>query len=90
VALAVLLAAAVPEALTIALNQVLQLRERMWDALLYVNIPRDAMLAILPWLVVPRLGLLGLVGTYLVARLIALGAIWLLTRRGSAELTAGA
>lgn len=79
-ALVLLLAAAVPEALTVALNQSLQTRERMWQALVAINIPRDTVILLGAWLLVPRLGAVGAAGAYLAGRMLALLAMAFLVR----------
>lgn len=73
--LGILLAAALPEALTIALNQLLQSRERMWTAIIWVNIPRDSIIVLGALVLAPRYGARGLAAAYLVGRLTALIAI---------------
>ena len=78
--LAVLLAAALPEALASAMNQSLQARERMWEALLGINLPRDLVIAGAAVLLVPRYGALGAAGAYLAGRLVAFGVMFYLVR----------
>lgn len=73
--LLILLGATVPEVLTIALNQVLQSRERMWTAILWVNIPRDSIIIYAALELVPRYGAKGLAASYLIGRLVAFVSI---------------
>ena len=79
-ALALLLAASVPEALTIALNQSLQTSERMWEAFLGINIPRDTVIIVTAVLLVPRFGATGAAAAYLSGRLVALCSMVYLVR----------
>ncbi|MFZ5624256.1 MAG: hypothetical protein ACOY71_07470, partial [Gemmatimonadota bacterium] len=77
-ALLVLLAAAIPETLTVALNQGVQVRERMWQALVAVNLPRDAVILGGALLLIPTHGALGAAAAYLAGRLVAfVGVVWL-------------
>jgi O-antigen/teichoic acid export membrane protein len=78
--LLVLLGATVPEALTIAFNQVLQTRGKMWHALACINLPRDLLMPILAWNLAPQLGGLGGAVACGGARLIAAVSIVLLVR----------
>lgn len=73
--LVVLMCAAIPEVLTIALNQVLQSRERMWTAILWVNIPRDSIIVCAALALVPRYGAGGLAASYLIGRVVAVVSI---------------
>ncbi len=84
--LILLLLAGVPEALTIALNQGLQVRERMWSALAAVNVPRDAVILIAAALLVPRIGALGAAAAYLAGRSVGLAAITLRVRHDLVRL----
>jgi len=79
-AVLVLLVAALPEALTIALNQSLQARERMWRALVGINLPRDLIILIAAGLLVPRYGALGAAGAYFVGRSVGLFMIAVMVR----------
>jgi O-antigen/teichoic acid export membrane protein len=79
-ALALLLVAALPEALTNALNQSLQTRERMWESFLGINIPRDLVIIAAAFVLVPRYGAVGAACAYLSGRLIALGMMFYLVR----------
>jgi O-antigen/teichoic acid export membrane protein len=89
--LAILLTAALPEALTLALNQLLQSRERMWTAILWVNIPRDSLIVIAAFALVPRYGARGLAAAYLFGRVIALLAIVIAAYRiGGTRITTAA
>jgi O-antigen/teichoic acid export membrane protein len=80
-ALVLLLAAAVPEALTVALNQSLQTRERMWQALVAINVPRDLVILLGAWLLIPHLGAVGAAGAYLAGRTVGLAAVAGVVRR---------
>jgi O-antigen/teichoic acid export membrane protein len=71
VVLLILLAATMPEGVTIACNQVLQSREKMWHAMLLINVPRDSLLVLLAWYIAPVYGATGLAICYLAARLVA-------------------
>jgi O-antigen/teichoic acid export membrane protein len=76
-----LLAATVPESLTIALNQVLQVRAKMWHALLAINLPRDLLMPLLAWQLAPAHGAFGGAAAYLAGRLIASASMILLVRK---------
>jgi O-antigen/teichoic acid export membrane protein len=76
-----LLAATVPESLTIALNQVLQVRAKMWHALLAINLPRDLLMPLVAWQLAPVHGALGGAAAYLAGRLLAAGSMLLLVKR---------
>jgi O-antigen/teichoic acid export membrane protein len=73
--LALLLAATLPESLTIATNQLLQSRERMWTAIIFVNVPRDTVMLVAALLLVPSMGARGLAAAYLLGRLVAFASI---------------
>lgn len=79
-ALALLLLAALPEALTNALSQSLQTRERMWEAVLAINLPRDLTILAVALLCIPRYGALGAAAGYLCGRLVALCSMLFLVR----------
>jgi O-antigen/teichoic acid export membrane protein len=79
-ALVVLLAASIPEALTNALAQSLQTRERMWDAFLGINIPRDSVIVAVAFFLVPVYGAAGAAAAYLIGRVVAFGAMLYLVR----------
>jgi O-antigen/teichoic acid export membrane protein len=90
--LLLLLAASIPEALTIAMNQVLQSSERMWRALLLINLPRDLTIPVTAYLLVPSLGAVGLALACMVGRIIAfviMGFILLQDRVHIGELEHG-
>lgn len=80
-ALALLLAATLPESLTIAMNQLLQSRERMWTAILFVNLPRDTVMLAAAYFLVPSLGARGLATAYLLGRVVAFAMICIPARR---------
>lgn len=63
--------AVIPEALTIAMNQVVQSKERMWTALLYVNVPRDLLIVFASLMLISDYGALGMAYAYLAGRLTA-------------------
>lgn len=67
-ALLVLLVAAVFESTALALYQTLQSRERMWQAMRVVILPRDIILPALAFVLAPSHGALGLAIAYLVSR----------------------
>ncbi|MEP6835787.1 MAG: oligosaccharide flippase family protein [Gemmatimonas sp.] len=71
-AIGLLLLAAIPESLTIALSQSLQTRERMWEALLGVNFPRDITMIVVAWKFVPLYGAFGAAAAYLAGRTMGL------------------
>ena len=79
--LLVLVAAAVPEGLTVAMNQVIQSRGKMWLAFFAINIPRDTAIPLVAWRLVPSHGALGLAVGYLSGRLLALCVTALLVLR---------
>ncbi|MBC8089229.1 MAG: oligosaccharide flippase family protein [Phycisphaerae bacterium] len=77
-AIILLLASALPETITNALHQSLQARERMWDALLAVNVPRDTVIVIVALLLIPSRGVTGAAIAYFCGRVAALlGVYWL-------------
>jgi O-antigen/teichoic acid export membrane protein len=78
--LLVLLCASLPESLTIALNQVLQARAKMWQALLRINLPRDLVMPVLAWLLAPSLGASGGALAYMGGRLVGALSMLMLIR----------
>jgi O-antigen/teichoic acid export membrane protein len=76
-----LMAATIPESLTIALDQLIQSQSRMWLAVSAVNLPRDISLPVAAWWLTPLLGARGLALGYLAARVIGLVMIVLVTAR---------
>ncbi|MEP6778577.1 MAG: hypothetical protein ABJC26_01715, partial [Gemmatimonadaceae bacterium] len=80
VPLLLLLAAALPEVVTNALNQSLQKRERMWHSFLAINVPRDIVIITVAFLLVPTMGATGAAIAYLSGRVVALCAMYLLVR----------
>ena len=70
--LIVLLAGIVAEALTMALYQVVQSRERMWHGVRAIVLPRDLAVPLLALALVPSHGAAGLAWAYLLARAIGL------------------
>lgn len=71
-ALLVMLGAAIPQALALAILQRPQSQERMWGTFLAVTLPRDILLVALAFYLVPRYGALGLGFAYAAAWVIAL------------------
>jgi O-antigen/teichoic acid export membrane protein len=67
-ALLLLLASTVPEALTIAMFQLVQANDRLWSAVLRINIPRDLLIPILAFSLAPRFGAAGAAAAYLAGR----------------------
>ncbi|MDQ6610843.1 MAG: hypothetical protein M3Y64_00300, partial [Gemmatimonadota bacterium] len=80
VPLLLLLGAALPEAVTNALSQSLQKRERMWDSFLAINIPRDLVIVTAAFLLVPKYGATGAASAYLTGRIVAVCAMYALVR----------
>ena len=76
--LLVLLAATIPESLTIALSQVVLAQERIWTSIISVNAPRDLLIVIMALILIPVYGVLGAALAYLGGRLIGLAATGLL------------
>lgn len=70
-ALLVLLAATLPEALTIAMFQLIQTNDRIWEAVLAINVPRDILIPTLAFALAPTHGALGVAIAYLAGRLLA-------------------
>jgi O-antigen/teichoic acid export membrane protein len=63
--LIILMIATVPEALAIALYQIIQTQERMWWSLFAVNIPRDGLIVIAAYFLVRTSGASGIAIAYL-------------------------
>lgn len=78
--LLILLAATLPEGLTISLNQLLQARAKLWYALLAINLPRDTLMPVLAWVLAPAYGAVGGALAYLIGRLVAFVAMLVLVR----------
>lgn len=76
----ILLLAALPESATLALNQSLQARERMWHAFIGINLPRDATMIVMAVALVPRFGAEGAAISYLAGRVVALATMVFLVR----------
>ncbi|MDX2180560.1 MAG: oligosaccharide flippase family protein [Bryobacteraceae bacterium] len=85
-ALLVLLLASVPEFLTITLDQFVQLEGKMWQALLFVNLPRDLTLSLTCLPMAASAGAMGLAGAYLLARLVGFAGVLWLSRANLAQL----
>jgi O-antigen/teichoic acid export membrane protein len=65
--LLIMLGAAIPQALALAVYQHLQSQERMWLSFFVIVLPRDMLLATLAYILVPRYGAAGLACAYLAA-----------------------
>jgi hypothetical protein len=70
----------VPESLITALNQVLQSRERMWEGVWGVILPRDVLFLAGGWVLTARAGAYGLAGAYLGSRLVGMVLAMLMVR----------
>jgi O-antigen/teichoic acid export membrane protein len=83
--LTILLAATVPESLTIALSQIVLARERIWRSILTINLPRDLGIVIAALIFVPRYGTTGAALAYLIGRVVgALATTFVVARLGLA------
>ena len=91
-ALVILLAAAVIEALAVALYQIVVSRGMLWASLMFVSVPRDLALVVAALVLSPVLGAAGLATAYALAWLLALASIGALVYRvgGTAATTAAA
>lgn len=77
-AIFLLVAAAIPESLTTALQQSLQTRERMWESLFAINLPRDIVIVGTALWLIPVHGVTGAAIAYLSGRTVGLlAAFWL-------------
>lgn len=81
IALVILLIAAVPESLTIALSQVVLTHERIWTSIISVNAPRDMSIILLGLLLIPTYGAVGAAVAYLGGRVVGFAGTALLVRR---------
>jgi O-antigen/teichoic acid export membrane protein len=79
--LAVLMAAAVAEALVLAVYQLIQSQERIWTSLAAVVIPRDLTILGLAYVLSPRTGAVGLATAYAAGWAVALGSVAVLALR---------
>lgn len=79
--LVLLLLAAIPESLSLALVQVVQSHARMWFTFLCVSAPSYGALAVVAWLLVPEHHAVGLAWAYVVAAIVAVTANTLIVRR---------
>ena len=68
--LAVLIAASVPEVVSMALNQLFLSRERIWTGILGVILLRETVLVLCAYLMIPARGSLGLAVAYLLSRMV--------------------
>ena len=84
--LIVLLLAAIPESLTIALSQIVLAHERIWTSIMWINVPRDVSIVVLGVLIVPTYGAVGAAAAYLGGRLVGFIATALLVARLGLEL----
>ena len=80
-ALAILLAGVLFESFSMATNQMLQSRERMWQAMRVLVLPRDALLPIGALLLAPLYGARGLALAYLASRITGFGCTAAAVRR---------
>lgn len=78
--LLILLAAGVIESAVLALNQVVQSKEKMWFAILAINLPRDGALIALAFSLGPLLGHKGVALAFLLSRVVALGSMLISVR----------
>jgi len=93
--LLVLLLAAVVEALTGSLYQIVQAESRMWASMFVIALPRDLLIVFLSYILSPKLGALGLATAYTIGWTVAGVATGLLvirigTRPVWPEVVAGA
>jgi len=72
--LLVLMLAAVPESLSLALLQIIQSRARIWFTFAGVSLPAYATLALVAWMLTPAQGALGLAWAYVAAAGVAVVA----------------
>ena len=70
--LLILLFAAVPQGLAVALYQIIQSQAKMWLSFLAVAVPRDALIVILAYLLIPTRGASGVAFGYAAAWSVAL------------------
>ena len=66
----ILLIAAIPETLTIASNQVIQSKKKIWLSIFAVNIPRDSLIIISAFFLAPLYGATGIAYAYLLGRIL--------------------
>lgn len=78
--LLILLAAGIVDSAVLALNQVVQSKERMWLAIGAINIPRDGVLIGLAFVLAPLLGHQGVALGFLVSRIVALGSMLIVVK----------
>lgn len=71
-ALVILILCTIPEALALALYQIIQTREKMWWSLLAVSIPRDGLIVIAAYLLVKENGASGVAMAYCLGCIFAL------------------
>ena len=69
-----LLAAAIPESLTIAANQVVLAHRKIWTGIFAINLPRDVVLLGAAALLIPRYGVVGATMAYFVGRVVGFAA----------------
>jgi O-antigen/teichoic acid export membrane protein len=79
--LAILMLAAVPEALSIALYQIVQSRSRMWLSLFALALPRDVLTAVAAFALVPGHGIGGAAWAIVLGQALGLCASMLVVRR---------
>lgn len=89
--LAILLGAAIIEAIALAAYQIVVSRGQIWASLGFVSLPRDLTIVLLAAALAPTLGAAGLATAYLVGWLLALSGIFaIVLHGGSREREAGA
>jgi O-antigen/teichoic acid export membrane protein len=86
--LVLLMMASIPEAVTIALNQLFLSRENVWRAIVGVNLIRDTVMIFCAYLLIPGRGSLGLAAAYLVSRLVAVASSTAMACRTGLDLSA--
>ncbi|MFL5482618.1 MAG: oligosaccharide flippase family protein [Gemmatimonadaceae bacterium] len=65
-----LLAACIPESLTIATSQVILAHQKIWRSILLINVPRDLAILGAAMVMIPSLGVLGAAIAYFVGRVV--------------------
>lgn len=86
--LRILLSAAIPQALTLAILQHLQSQERVWFSFLAVILPRDVLLVGLGLILTPRHGAIGLASGYAIAWTVALLIVISITVKAGVQTAA--
>ena len=65
-----LLAACIPESLTIAASQVILAHQKIWRSILFINLPRDLAILGVAMLMIPSLGVVGAAIAYFAGRIV--------------------